>query len=282
MRALSTPPARPFFLDASPGKRFALFHAPATQSNYRGTIIYAHPFGDEMNMARRMAAQQARAFAAIGFAVLQIDLFGCGDSSGELRNATWGIWKQDLVHAIAWLQGHASQRIFLWGLRLGATLAIDLARNSSCQIAGCIAWQPIISGEHYSTQLLRMRQAAEMATRKAPESEKTQGLRTALKQGKTVEAGGYELSPTLIADIDHIDLGRLDRLPCPLYWLEIVRSENVSLPMARMNTINAWIARGIDVRLQTVTGPSFWGTHEVAECPALISASAQLIEEAIA
>ncbi|HJV74493.1 MAG TPA: hydrolase 2, exosortase A system-associated [Noviherbaspirillum sp.] len=274
--------ARPFFLDASPGRRFVLLHAPAQQPACRGAIIYLPPFGDEMNMSRRMAAQQARAFAAVGFAVLQIDLFGCGDSSGDLRDARWEIWKRDLMHAIIWVRDHASSRIILWGLRLGATLAMDFARNSPYPIECCIAWQPIISGEQYVTQLLRMRQAGDMTAQDALQGGTIQALRAALRNGKMVEVGGYELSSTLVADFDHVELGRLDELPCPVHWLEMVRSENASIPLARMNTVNAWLDKGIDVRLQAVAGPSFWGTREVSECQTLISTSTALLEEAIA
>ena len=41
-------------------------------------------WAEEMNKARRMAALQARLLAENGYAVLQIDLHGCGDSSGDL------------------------------------------------------------------------------------------------------------------------------------------------------------------------------------------------------
>jgi alpha/beta superfamily hydrolase len=38
---------------------------------------------EELNKSRHVAAAQARAFAAAGYSVLQIDLYGCGDSSGD-------------------------------------------------------------------------------------------------------------------------------------------------------------------------------------------------------
>ena len=50
-----------------------------------------------------MAAQQARAFAALGYAVLQIDLFGCGDSCGAFAAGRWAQWQQDLAEAQAQL-----------------------------------------------------------------------------------------------------------------------------------------------------------------------------------
>jgi len=78
-----TLPAEPFFLKTATGKRFCLYHAPASGRKCPGVFIYVHPFGDEMNKSRRMAALQARAFAESGFGVLQIDLYGCGDSAAD-------------------------------------------------------------------------------------------------------------------------------------------------------------------------------------------------------
>ena len=49
-----------------------------------------------MNKARRQAAIQARALASDGFSVLVPDLFGTGDSDGELRDARWETWLDDL------------------------------------------------------------------------------------------------------------------------------------------------------------------------------------------
>src|SRR5436190_24333737 len=91
-----------FFLPAEPGARFALFH-PARGPVVRGGILYVHPFAEEMNKSRRMAAQQIRAFTQCGYAVLQIDLYGCGDSSGDFGDARWDIWKSDLALAVTWL-----------------------------------------------------------------------------------------------------------------------------------------------------------------------------------
>src|SRR5688500_10479010 len=99
-----TPPAEPLFLKLGSGERFCLYHGPRPDRKCRGALIYVHPFGDEMNKSRRMAAIQARSFASTGLCVLQIDLFGCGDSSGEFGDARWNIWKQDLAAAGDWLK----------------------------------------------------------------------------------------------------------------------------------------------------------------------------------
>ena len=74
-------PADAFFLDTADGPRFCLYHAPVGEC--RGALVYIHPFAEEMNRSRRMAALQARALTAQGFGVLLLDLHGCGDSGGD-------------------------------------------------------------------------------------------------------------------------------------------------------------------------------------------------------
>ena len=115
----------PFFLrvDAGAlGQRFALYHAP--RLGIRGLVVHVHPFAEEMNKSRRMAALQARALAAEGFAVLQLDLLGCGDSAGDLRN--FEQITPDIGAAINTLQQHAPQvrQVVLWGLCDGASAAL--------------------------------------------------------------------------------------------------------------------------------------------------------------
>src|SRR3954447_18891885 len=144
-------PAEPFFLRTATGKRFCLYHAPGSGRECLGVFIYIHPFGDEMNKSRRMAAVQARAFAEAGFGVLQIDLYGCGDSDGEFSDARWDIWKQDLAVARTWLTERVAAPISLWGLRLGALLALDFARGTSIKIAQILLWQPVLSGDSFLT-----------------------------------------------------------------------------------------------------------------------------------
>ncbi|MGL5987461.1 MAG: CocE/NonD family hydrolase, partial [Burkholderiales bacterium] len=69
----------------------------------RGIVVYAHPWAEEMNKSRRMAAEMARQMARSGFAVLQLDLAGCGDSDGDFADASWDAWLEDIDRAAAWL-----------------------------------------------------------------------------------------------------------------------------------------------------------------------------------
>jgi len=229
-----------------------------------------------MNASRRMAALQSRAFAAAGVAVLQIDLGGCGDSEGELRDMTWAKWHEDLAHAASWLSRHASTDISLWGLRLGAALAVDFCRASPVSIRQCILWQAVLSGHAYVTQLLRLNLAADMFASGDPARASTNALRDALRRGATVEAGGYELTSELIDSIDRIDLSHAHGLACPVHWFEIMSGKAEDLPVARANAIGAWSQANMDLNLVKVSGPPFWATKEITECPELITATTLL------
>src|SRR5262245_14663244 len=124
-----------FFLPVEPGSRFCIYHEPATGADSGRGIVYVHPFGEEMNKARRMVALQCRRLAAAGFGVLQIDLLGCGDSSGDFGEASWELWRRDVEAAVGWLRQRLKGRwVTLWGLRLGATLAADVAKASAAAI----------------------------------------------------------------------------------------------------------------------------------------------------
>jgi exosortase A-associated hydrolase 2 len=260
-----------FFLPAEPGDRFCIFHSPAGGGTGPG-IVYAHPFCEEMNKSRRMAALQSRRLAAAGYAVLQIDLFGCGDSSGNFVEARWEIWKRDLQIAINWLKSRVSEPLGLWGLRLGATLAADVARDASLGVEQLLLWQPSLNGEQFLTQFLRLRLAAEMLADGAAQSG-VRGLRDTLASGIPLEIAGYDLHPRLAAEIDALRL--VDLVPAVerVHCLEVSATTEPKLSFASQRAMDAWRAKGLDVRATAVRGESFWSTTDITECEALLAAT---------
>ena len=268
-------PAKPFFLKAGNEERFCLYHAPRLSGKCRGVIIYVHPFGEEMNKSRRMAALQARAFAEAGFGVLQIDLFGCGDSGGEFRDARWNIWMQDLAIAATWVENHVAAPVCLWGLRLGALLALDFARSFEKRIDQIILWQPVISGESFLTQFLRLRLANEMFAGGA-RAEKVTGtdmMRTSLREGNLLEVAGYELAPDLAAALDNLKAAELAITKTPVHWFEIVTEAGRSMPPSGAKVAGIWQRNDVDLTVHLVACLPFWATQEISECPALVSAT---------
>jgi exosortase A-associated hydrolase 2 len=273
------PPAESFFLKTESGDRFCLYHAPHPNKECRGVFIYVHPFGDEMNKSRRMVALQARAFATMGFGVLQMDLFGCGDSNGEFGKARWDIWKQDLEIAWSWLENRATASISLWGLRLGALLALDFARSSTNIIDKIILWQPVISGELFLTQFLRLRLANEMLAGGSEKTTGTQAMRSSLAIGERLEVAGYELAPDLAVAIDSLRAIKLLVPKVPVHWFEIVSKSGRTMPPAGAKVVRAWEKEGSNPQVHLVPCVPFWATQEITECPELISATTKVLSK---
>ena len=260
-----------FFLPAEPGNRFCVYHRPA-DGGTGGGFVYAHPFCDEMNKARRMAALQSRRLAAAGYAVLQIDLFGCGDSSGNFADARWGIWKQDLHFALGWLRSRVDGPLGLWGLRLGATLAADVARDPGLGIEQLLLWQPVNNGEQFLTQFLRLRLAAEMLADGAAQTG-VRELRETLARGVPLEIAGYDLHPRLAAEIDALRLDDLVPAVKRVHCLEVSAAAEPKLSPATWRALEVWRSKGLDVRAAAAGGELFWSTIEVTECEALLAAT---------
>ena len=262
---LSAPRVETFFFDADPGTRFSLYHAPAPQMPARGAILYAHPFAEELNRTRRMATLQARRFAAIGYAVLQIDLFGCGDSCGDFNAARWELWKRDLDMARNWLAERSVGPMHVWGLRLGGLLALDYA--ASTPVDGIILWQPFLHGRTCINQFLRQALTAD------PDGPRTTAaLRTALVARGMLEVNGYELAAPLAQAVDACAAAELVLPACPVHWFALGAPAPARLAASAARLADQWAAGGTTVHFHAFDGVPFWN-GEQAECPALLDAT---------
>jgi exosortase A-associated hydrolase 2 len=267
----------PFFLGGGADRRFCLFHQPAGPC--RGAVLYVPPFAEELNRTRRMAALGARRLAAHGYGVLQIDLLGTGDSAGDFGDARWDLWKQDLDAGAAWLRARVEQPLTLWGLRLGALLALDHARTATYPLAPLLLWQPVASGSTYLTQFLRLRTANAMLGDDAAAQMGTKALRAALQAGETLEIAGYDLSPELARAIDELPAPDAMMPPVAAHWFDVPGAPGQAPGPACARVKAAWEAQGTLLHVHTVTGSPFWATTAVSTCPALLDATAGVIGE---
>lgn len=259
----------PFFLESPRGRLFCLHLAPArTESG--PAVLYLHPFAEEMHKSRRMAALQARAFASRGQSVLMLDLAGCGDSWGDFGDASWSQWRQDARLAHQWLRQRAGGPVSLWGLRTGALLAADLARDLP-DLERLILWQPITSGEQFLTQFLRIKLASEMLA-DVQGGAGVKRLRQQLEAGEGVEVGGNMLSPAMARELASLKLADLVP-PRPALWLEVGAQAGDTAPPASQRVLDAWREQGASVGYRGVAGDPFWTTQYIVECPALIEAT---------
>jgi uncharacterized protein len=270
------PSMQVFFLPAtSPtgGQRFCVYH-PAQTAQARGAVLYVHPFAEEMNKSRRMVAMQSRALAAAGYCVLQMDLLGCGDSTGELSNATWTDWLADLHLAAAWLAHQSSAPLWWWGLRSGCLLAVAAAKAVDTP-AQFVFWQPTPSGKTVLQQFLRLKVAADLQSGQSKQIMET--LRGQLAAGQAVEVAGYELSASVALGLEAATLAP-PAGATRLEWLELSMRQEATLMPASSMTLTAWTQEGCSVRSQVVSGPAFWQTTEIEDAPALIAATVSALE----
>ena len=142
-----------------------------------------------------------------------------------------------------------------------------------------LLWQPVHSGGAYLTQFLRLRMASDMLGADGGQKTGTAALREQLRAGQALEVAGYELAPELADALDALDLSKMAPPPCPLHWLDVVAAEGRPLTPASAKLVAAWQAQGAALQARTVAGPAFWGTQEIATCPALLEASSALFSE---
>jgi exosortase A-associated hydrolase 2 len=279
-----------FFLPAENGQRFCLFYPAQLTSGKSplGQVLYVHPFSEEMNKSRRMVAMQVRALAQIGFDVLQIDLLGCGDSSGDFGDASWTAWVDDVRAGHRWLQAHAEAAapgqmhrpaLWFWGLRAGCLLAAQAAHTFK-EPCNFLFWAPTPSGKPLLHQFLRLKAAGDLVSGNAKAVMET--MRAELSKGKAVEIAGYLLAPGLASGLEqaHLAPPPVNSPPTRVEWFELSTRDDASLTPVATKAISQWKEAGYVVRSHLVNGPAFWQTTEIGDAPALITATSSALQEA--
>lgn len=285
-------PPDAFYLQQPDGSRFCL-HYPVRTGPVRGLCLYLHPLAEEMNKSRHMAALGARALSEAGFAVLQIDLQGCGDSSGDFETASWRGWISDVQVASTWLREHyaaAGEKpppLWLWGLRAGCLLAAAAAAQHqlNCHF---IFWQPTLSGQQVLNQLLRLKWAEQLqAAHAGPDLAQ---VRQQLAQGSPVEIAGYTLSADLASGLERAQLipaggngnGTCTSRPVhqpSVQWFDMSMAPKTEPSAATRAGVQAWRRCGYAVNVHLVQGPAFWQSSALETAPALVDASLTALDQ---
>lgn len=249
-----------------------------------GMVLYVHPFAEEMNKSRHMAARQAIDLANSGFAVLQIDLSGCGDSAGEFSQATWKGWIQDIRNAYCWmelniepdLKNREKTPLWLWGLRAGCILLAEAAENIN---RGCsfIFWQPSLAGKKELTQLMRLQRVSNILNTSS--EDKKSKLATLGSNDEPIEVLGYTLNPELARGFAQAKLnppsgkGSVQHL----VWIEMTASEPMEFALASKQTLKHWEDTGANTVSHLLKGPAFWCSNELINVPELISLTTRMV-----
>jgi exosortase A-associated hydrolase 2 len=268
--------AEALFLPIHPGRRFCILHRPSRRRKIKGAVLCVHPFAEELNKTRRMLAAGSRALAEEGWAVMQIDLLGCGDSSGEFKDADWQRWLADLTAAQRWLTEQYEAPLWLWGIRAGCLLAAEAlpAMNNAPNL---LLWQPVYSGRQHLTQFLRIHEAGEMLSGNVERSV-TEGVRDQLFAGSSVEVAGYELAPAMARALHEAEFTLPASYQRVIVVLEVASQEAGLSPASEVRFARLEES-GCRVKFRVVRGSPFWQTVEITECRALIEATRLLLSQ---
>ena len=269
--------AETFLLPAGSGFRFCLLRKPLRRSSVRGCVILAPPFAEELNKSRRTMALAAEGLAAFGFAVLQIDCLGCGDSSGDFADATWEEWISDIERGYRWMSEHFDGRVWIWGVRAGALLATELLKRLERSPA-LLLWQPVLSGRQHLTRFLRLKSANEFLG-DGPRSG-TQELFKRLADREAIEVAGYRITPELADGLAAAELSLPPGFKETTVCLEVVAETNGDFDRASAACFARWRECGVTLISVTVAGPSFWQTQQITEAPALVEATCRHLAQA--
>jgi len=268
---------RPFHLRGASGPLFAVYYAPVGTAHAAGDILFVPPFGEEMNRCRAMVAMQARMFAEVGIGTLVVDPYGTGDSAGDFSTGTLELWLDDLSRAARWLDESGNGCRTLWGIRLGAMLAAQLATRVA-SVRRLLFWQPVVDAKTFYTQFLRIRIAAEIEQKDGIKS--TEELRRMAASGQPVEVSGYKIGPQLSRELDALALPEPAALASlHISWCEVLAAADSALPRANMKVIEKLRAAGVGITFEQAIGPPFWQVHERAVAPELLTVTQRLVAE---
>lgn len=279
--ALRTLRAIPQFLHVNGRRLFGLTWQP--EGPTLGTLLYLPPMAEEMNRCRSHVAATARAAAAKGWRCVLLDPYATGESEGDTDAADWDLWVTDTVSLLGQLAADgagtdAAQPVVLWGLRSGALLAAEVAVQAPQWVQRLLFWQPVLDGNLFLNQTLRLRIASQMVHDGAKET--TDTLRQRLAAGDTLEVAGYPLPGRLAMALKTRKMAALcSGLTQPVSWLEVVSAEGAPVSPASRKVIDTWPTA---VALQTVTGPMVWQVYDREDAPNLVQGTLALLEDCAA
>lgn len=235
-------------------------------------VLIVAPFAEELNKCRPLLAQCARALAAAGAEVWCPDLSGSGDSAGEFADASWSQWVDELNAFDAALALAVPRAVPIYlAVRSGALLlAAASARLQDFQQSQVLLWQPVLDGERYLQQFLRLRV---MTSRLSGQDETVQALLKRLAQGELLEVGGYGLRAPLTdglcgARANPASLGAARALT--IFEFKNSPGAATSLPVVAFAA--ACQCLGSAVAVQMIECEQFWATQEIS-APRAVSAA---------
>jgi len=193
-RAAADAPVRrtPAWIGSGDAALFAWLHEASTPQTDCVAVI-CPPVGSEYTRSHRSLRHLADRMARAGIAALRFDYHGIGDSPGtDLDAARLATWRANIATAAAHARMVSGrERIFLVGVRLGATLAA--LATAEVDVERLVLWNPCVKGSSYARELRAIALAAERPT---------------CDIEGAIECAGFPFTAETLASIAALDLTR--------------------------------------------------------------------------
>lgn len=241
---LSVSPRLPLYFGPSDSALFGCYDPPAGAPARDRAVVLCQPVGQEYIRAHRSFVQLATRLARAGFPVLRFDYCGCGDSAGDVEDASLARWIEDVGRAIDEVRRRSGRsRVSLVGLRLGAALAAHAACVRD-DVASLVLWAPVFDGAAFLRELRQLQ--AELLrfayVRPAPGTERD----------AAAEVLGFRLPAHLREELERLDL--LAHGTCRAPQVLIIDHDTAGIAPLEQRLR----ASGVRVETRAVAGPRIW------------------------
>jgi exosortase A-associated hydrolase 2 len=250
-------------------------HRPAQDRPSIGAV-FVHPFAEEKKCSHRVFVEMARAAAAQGCVVLRFDFRGCGDSSGAFEEADVAGWRADLEAAFAYAKEQLGvKRLGLLGLRLGASLAAELAEGE-LDLAFLVLWEPVTEGERYLALTMRRSMMRKRMTAHEGGGELGEPEGQDDEETGDVDFDGYLVSPETQEQIAEIDLlAEPKAYPGPTLILNLSGRSKVAPAFEKLASLY------VSGEAQSVRQEPIWSTVGLVDPAPTIDASLEWLGKAV-
>ena len=207
---MTLPRAEPVFFGNTERPLFGWIHGSHAPGEHVPTgLILCNPFGYEAISAHRTVRHFAEAAAAAGIPAVRFDYDGTGDSAGnDLDPDRLRAWVDSVHQAAETLRRETGcERLYLLGIRLGATLAA-LAASERADVAGLIAIAPVVNAKAYIRELRALQMATGAGAAAAGDASEAAA-------DEAMEVTGFLISAATRSALTQLDLTKLERAPAP-------------------------------------------------------------------
>jgi len=264
-----------FFFSGSKGRRILgiLYHPDPLHTRKTG-IVYCHPFAEEQNMAHPVAVKACRAFSRAGYPVLRFDMSGCGDSEGSLDEMDVSSWLEDIHSAVEGIKRESGvQEAGLFGLRLGAGLALLHAARNDAAIPFLILWEPVLDFSVHIRQFLRRTVVSQIVANAANVTNVDTLEKQLIDQGR-VDVIGYPITRGLYDSFCSVSEDPMNyKQHCKSLVLSISQMDNPSSHLIKYCELLK--TTQIGATFDHIKAEPFWDRYWRWECPEAIRRTEQ-------